>query len=75
MFTTSLKGTQNDDAVNSRAVLDYVEVPLLLRMYVSDRFNLFAGPQVSFLTESKSESDFGGSTVSIFTNSIKDTYM
>lgn len=42
----SVKGTQNDDAVNSRAVLDYVDVPLLLRMYVSEGFNLFAGPQV-----------------------------
>ena len=71
----SVKGTQNDDAVNSRAVLDYVDVPLLLRMYVSDGFNLFAGPQVSFLTKSKFESDFGGSTVSIDTNSIKDTDM
>jgi hypothetical protein len=71
----SVKGTQNDDAVNSRAVLDYVDVPLLLRMYVSDGFNLFAGPQVSFLAKSKFESDFGGSTVSIDTNSIKDTDM
>jgi Outer membrane protein beta-barrel domain len=71
----SVKGTQNDDAVNSRAILEYVDVPLLLRMYVSDGFNLFAGPQVSFLTESKFESDFGGSTLSIDTNSIKDTDM
>lgn len=44
-------------------------------MYVSDGFNMFVGPEVSFLTESKFESDFGGSTVSIDTNSIKDTDM
>lgn len=71
----SIKGTQNEDAVNSRAILDYVDVPLLLRMYVADGFNLFAGPQVSFLTKSKFESDFGGSTLSFDTNSIKDTDM
>jgi hypothetical protein len=38
-----------------------------------DGFNVFGGPQVSFLTNSKFEGDFGGSTVSIDTNNIKDT--
>jgi hypothetical protein len=69
----SIKGTQNDDAANTRAVLNYVDVPLLLRLKVGEGFNIFGGPQVSFLTNSKFEGDFGGSTVSIDTNNIKDT--
>jgi hypothetical protein len=28
----SVKGTQNDDALNSRAILDYVDVPVLVRL-------------------------------------------
>lgn len=69
----SIKGTQNDDAANTRAVLDYVDVPLLLRLKFGDGFNLFGGPQVSFLVNSKFEGDFAGSTVSLNTNNIKET--
>jgi hypothetical protein len=69
----SIKGTQNDDAANTRAILNYVDVPLLLRLKFGDGFNVFGGPQVSFLTNSKFEGDFGGSTISIDTNNIKDT--
>ncbi|MFN3996929.1 porin family protein [Algoriphagus sp.] len=69
----SIKGTQNDDAANTRAVLNYVDVPLLLRLKFGEGFNVFGGPQISFLTNSKFEGDFGGSTVSINTNNIKDT--
>lgn len=32
---------------------EYLDVPLLLRFYVADGFNLFAGPQVSFLLSNK----------------------
>lgn len=69
----SVKGTQNDDIANSRAVLDYVDVPLLVRLKLGEGFNFFAGPQVSFLVNSKFEGDFGGSTVSLDTDSVKDT--
>jgi hypothetical protein len=69
----SIKGTQNDDAIDSRAVLDYIDVPVLVRFKVGEGFNLFAGPQVSFLTKSKFEGNFGGSTVSLNTNTIKNT--
>lgn len=69
----SIKGTQNDDAANTRAVLDYVDVPLLLRLKFGDGFNVFGGPQVSFLVNSKFEGDFAGSTVSLNTNNIKET--
>lgn len=68
----SVKGTQNDDAINSRAVLDYVDVPVLFRLRAGEGFNIFAGPQVSFLTKSKFEGDFGGSTVTLGTDNVRD---
>lgn len=69
----SVKGAQNDDAINSRAVLDYVDVPLLFRFKFGEGFNVFAGPQLSFLTKSKFEGDWGDSTYSLETDAIKDT--
>ncbi|MDX5338425.1 MAG: PorT family protein [Cyclobacteriaceae bacterium] len=68
----SVKGTQNDDAINSRAILNYVDIPVLFRLRVGEGFNVFAGPQFSFLSGSKFEGDFGDSTVSLDTDSIKD---
>lgn len=69
----SVKGTQNDDGFNSRAVLDYVDVPVLVRLKLGEGFNIFGGPQVSFLTKSKVEGDLGGSTFSFDTDSVKET--
>lgn len=69
----SVKGTQNDDVANTRAILDYVDVPVLLRLKFGEGFNVFGGPQVSFLTNSRFEGDFGGSTISLDTDSVKDT--
>ncbi|MAN87842.1 MAG: hypothetical protein CL555_13725 [Algoriphagus sp.] len=68
----SVKGTQNNDALNSRAILNYVDVPVLLRLKAGDSFNIFAGPQVSFLLDSKFEGDFGSSTVSLQTSNVRD---
>jgi hypothetical protein len=69
----SVKGTQNDDVLDSRAIFDYIDVPVLVRFRVGEGFNLFAGPQVSFLTKSKFEGNFGSSTVSINTDEVKNT--
>ena len=69
----SVKGTQNKDFANSRAVLNYVDIPVLLRLYVSDGLNIFLGPQVSFLTRSTFEGDLFGSTVSFNTESVNNT--
>ncbi|GAA0880544.1 hypothetical protein GCM10009119_35140 [Algoriphagus jejuensis] len=69
----SIKGTQNDDGLNSRAVLDYVDVPILLRLKVGEGFNFFAGPQISFLTKSKFEGDIGDSTFSFDSDAVKET--
>ncbi len=69
----SLKGTQNQDLANSRAVLGYIDVPLLLRFYLAGGFNVFVGPQASFLTNSSFEGDLFGSTFSYDTEAISKT--
>jgi hypothetical protein len=69
----SVKGTQNDDFADSRAILNYVDVPVLLRMYPTEGINIFAGPQISFLAKSKFEGDFFGNTVSYDSDAIKET--
>ncbi|MCR9016585.1 porin family protein [Aquiflexum gelatinilyticum] len=69
----SVKGTQNDDFANSRAILKYVDVPVLFRFYLSEGLNIFAGPQLSFLTSSKFEGDLFGSTISFDTESVSNS--
>ncbi|MGY6560453.1 MAG: porin family protein [Nitritalea sp.] len=69
----SIKGTQNDDLINSRAVLGYVDVPVLARLYLGNAFNVFAGPQVSYLVNSRFEGDLFGSSVGFDTDAIRDT--
>lgn len=69
----SVKGTQNDDLVNSRAILNYVDIPVLLRLYLTDGLNVFGGPQISFLTDSRFEGDLFGSTVSFDTEAVNNT--
>ncbi len=69
----SVKGTTNDDFANSRAVLNYVDVPVLLRLYLGEGFNIFGGPQASFLMSSQFEGDFFGSTFSYDTEAIRET--
>nr|MBI1230761.1 outer membrane beta-barrel protein [Cytophagales bacterium] len=68
----SVKGTQNDDLVDSRAVLNYVDVPILLRYYATEGLNFFAGPQGSILVGSTFEADALGTTFDWDTESIND---
>lgn len=68
----SVKGTQNDDMVNSRAVLDYVELPVLFRIYATEGVNLFFGPQASVLVGSTFEADALGNTYGWDTDNIND---
>lgn len=69
----AVKGTQNDDLINSRAVLGYIDVPLIFRVYFSEGLNVFGGGQVSFLTSSRFEGDFFGSTYGFDTEAINKT--
>ncbi|MBS9522922.1 PorT family protein [Litoribacter ruber] len=66
----SVKGTQNDGFANSRAVLDYIDVPILLRFYATDGLNFFAGPQGSILLRSRFEGDLFGNTFVWDTNNV-----
>src|SRR5690606_23401599 len=56
----SVKGTQADNAVDSRSILNYVDVPILLRFYATDGLNIFAERQGSILLNSKFEGDVFG---------------
>lgn len=69
----SVKGTQNDDAFDSRAILNYVDIPVLFRLRFGEGFNVFAGPQLSLLTKSTFEGDLGGSTISFESDNVKST--
>lgn len=68
----SVKGTQNDDFADSRAILNYLDVPILLRFYATDGLNFFAGPQGSILLGSKFEADLLGNTIGWNTDAIND---
>lgn len=68
----SVKGTQADIMINSRAILNYIDVPILLRFYATDGFNIFAGPQGSILLGSKLEGDAFGQTFTFDTDDIND---
>ena len=69
----SVKGSQNDNFADTRSVLNYVDVPLLLRFYVADGLNIFGGPQASFLVSSRFEGDFFGTTYTYDTEAITKT--
>lgn len=58
----SQKGTEADNFAESRTILEYIDVPILLRFYATDGFNIFAGPQGSILTNAKFEGDAFGNT-------------
>ncbi|MCC5938981.1 MAG: PorT family protein [Lunatimonas sp.] len=68
----SVKGTQNDDFADSRAILNYLDVPILFRFYAGEGFNFFAGPQGSILMGSKFEANVLGSTLGWNTDAIND---
>ncbi|WP_114751598.1 porin family protein [Pleomorphovibrio marinus] len=68
----SVKGTQNDDFADSRAILNYIDIPVLFRVYAGDGFNFFAGPQGSILMGSTFEADVLGNTLGWNTDAIND---
>ncbi len=68
----SVKGTAADNFTDSRTILNYVDVPILLRFYATDGLNIFAGPQGSILLESKMEGEAFGSTFEWERDDIND---
>ncbi len=53
--------------------MNYVDIPVFLRLYLTDGLNVFGGPQISFLTDSRFEGDLFGSTVSFDTEAVNNT--
>lgn len=55
----SLQGAKHIDkghiGLNIDIELDYIQVPVMAKFYVTDGFSLEVGPQISFLVSSKSE--------------------
>ncbi|WP_163378047.1 porin family protein [Cyclobacterium sp. SYSU L10401] len=68
----AVKGTQNDDMVNSRAILNYLDFPVLFRFYATEGVNFFVGPQASLLLKSTFEADALGNTFGWETENIND---
>jgi opacity protein-like surface antigen len=48
---TEIEG--NDIMVDSKFTLGYINIPVMFKYYVAEKFNLEAGPQIGFLTSAK----------------------
>lgn len=48
---------QGSDSDEGSFNLTYINVPLMAKYYVADKFNLEAGPQIGFLTSAKIKMD------------------
>ena len=68
-----MKGARSEDIVDTKLLLDYLEVPLLARVTRGraggTRYYLAGGPSVGYLLRGKTRADFGGSIEEI---DIKD---
>lgn len=61
----------SDYSVDSTFKLVYINIPVMFKFYVAEKFNLEAGPQVGFLTSAKVKvtvDGFGSSTESVKEN-------
>jgi hypothetical protein len=69
----ALKGTKSDEFVETKLLLDYLEVPVLARITRgapdATRFYVAAGPSLGLLLRARTRADFGSSTEEI---DIKD---
>src|SRR5690606_25389148 len=65
-------GTEADNIVNSRAILTYIDVPILLSFYATGGLNLFAGPQGSSLLKSTLAGGACGQTSTFDTDATRD---
>lgn len=71
----STEGTQTkieadeNESVNGKLNLGYVNIPVLAKYYIADGFNIQAGPQLGILTSAKAEGSVEGASASI---DIKD---
>lgn len=81
-----LYSTQGAKAVNVSALYDdiiykgdvkfnlsYINVPVIIKYYVADKFNLEAGPQIGFLTSANTSTKLVGSSQSV-DQDVKDSF-
>jgi opacity protein-like surface antigen len=81
-----LYSTQGPKAVNVTAPVDdmlftgdikfklsYINVPVMVKYYVADKFNLEAGPQIGFLTSAKTSTKLDGYSQTV-DQDIKDSF-
>ncbi|MCD8194205.1 MAG: PorT family protein [Tannerellaceae bacterium] len=62
----SMQGAKfNERSVDAKIVGNYINIPLLAKGYVYDKFYLFAGPQVGILVSSKVKAKASGISVSV----------
>lgn len=62
---TSLLGVANEYSVTS----NFIEIPILAKISAADKFNIYVGPQVSFLASTKEEFTRGDAT---YQNTIRN---
>jgi opacity protein-like surface antigen len=53
------------DGFEDKINLNYVQVPLMIRYYITEGFNIEAGPQISFLIDSEYEDDEFNETIDL----------
>ncbi len=53
--------------------LSYINVPVMIKYYVADKFNIEAGPQIGFLTSAKTSTKLDGSSQTV-DEDIKDSF-
>ncbi|CAN5550823.1 porin family protein [soil metagenome] len=57
----SLKGSRIEDGIQSSTFhLHYLDVPVYARIFLTEGFNIFAGPQISYLIGSRSRFENNG---------------
>ena len=57
--------TTSDLGVDITAAVDYLNVPVMAKYYVAERFSLEAGPQIGFLMSAKMKAESGGDSEEI----------
>ncbi|WP_130736698.1 porin family protein [Flavobacterium sp. J27] len=65
----SAQGTKYDGAGDPSLNLDYLNIPVMAKYYVTEGFSLEAGPQIGFLLSAKAKSDGGDVDFKDYVNS------
>ncbi|WP_025740426.1 porin family protein [Aquimarina pacifica] len=68
----SSQGAQfEEEGVDFKSIVNYINIPLILKYYVSEGFSLQAGPQIGILASAKAKAEGNGAEVDV---DAKDLY-